>query len=146
MEANIAALNAREPENPALKRYEYAAQFLLFDRSATVEDAMEWISETSRIFDIPGLGAYGVREADFAEIVAKSSVASSMKGNPIALTADELSAILRKRRSERGRAGHDHLGCARAGRTSSPPMLWWSSYFFSGGSTQRSCARLPASR
>ena len=33
MEANIKALHAREPENPALKRYEYAAQFLLFDRS-----------------------------------------------------------------------------------------------------------------
>ncbi len=94
IEANIKALQAREPENPALKRYEYAAQFLLFDRSATAQDAMDWISETSRIFDIPGLGAYGAREADFDEIVEKSSVSSSMKGNPIALTADELTAIL----------------------------------------------------
>ena len=95
MEANINALHAREPENPALKRYEYAAQFLLFDRAATVQDAMDWIGETSRIFGIPGLGAYGAREADFAEIVEKSSASSSMKGNPIALTADELTAILR---------------------------------------------------
>ena len=95
MEANINALHAREPENPALKRYEYAAQFLLFDRSASVSDAMDWISETSRRFDIPGLGAYGAREDDFAEIVDKSSASSSMKGNPIALTADELTAILR---------------------------------------------------
>ena len=94
MQANIAALQAREPENPALKRYEYAGQFLLFDRSATAQDAMDWISETSRIFSIPGLGAYGLREEDFDEIVAKSSVSSSMKGNPIALTADELKAIL----------------------------------------------------
>ena len=94
MEANINALHAREPENPALKRYQYAAQFLLFDRSATVQGAMDWISETSRIFGIPGLGAYGAREADFAEIVEKSSASSSMKGNPIALTAEELTAIL----------------------------------------------------
>ena len=55
---------------------------------------MDWISETSRIFDIPGLRAYGLREDDFDEIVEKSSVSSSMKGNPIVLRADELSEIL----------------------------------------------------
>ncbi len=94
IEANIRALNAREPENPAVKRYEYAAQFLLFDRDATARDAMNWIRETSRRFNIPGLGAYGAREADFDEIIEKSRVSSSMKGNPIVLTADELRAIL----------------------------------------------------
>ena len=72
MEANIKALQAREPENPALKRYEYAAQFLLFDRNATAADAMTWIGETSRIFGIPGLGEIGARAEDFDEIVAKS--------------------------------------------------------------------------
>ena len=94
MQANIKALNEREPENPALRRYEYAAQFLLFDRSATVQEAMEWISETSRIFGIPGLGEIGVRAEDFDEIVEKSAVSSSMKGNPIELSAVELSEIL----------------------------------------------------
>ena len=39
MDANIRALQQREPENPALRRYEYAAQFLLFDRAATTLDA-----------------------------------------------------------------------------------------------------------
>ena len=65
------------------------------ERAASVQDAMDWISETSRIFDIPGLSAYGLREEDFEEIVAKSSVSSSMKGNPIELNAHELTAILR---------------------------------------------------
>ncbi len=55
---------------------------------------MEWIDETSRIFGIPGLGAYGIEEKDFDTIVEKSSVSSSMKGNPIPLTPDELKAIL----------------------------------------------------
>ena len=95
IEANIKTMHAREPGNPALQRYEYAAQFLLFDRSATAQDAMDWISETSRIFEIPGLGAYGVSEGDFDQIVAQSSASSSMKGNPIALHDDELAAILR---------------------------------------------------
>jgi len=111
IDANIKALNAREPHNPALKRYEYAAQFLLdgrvsagqclrdpappFDRRATTNDALDWISETSGMFGIPGLGAYGLREDDFDEIVEKSSASSSMKGNPIVLNAEELKAILK---------------------------------------------------
>ena len=94
MQANIQALSEREPENPALRRYEYAAQFLLFDRSATVTDAMDWIGETSRIFNIPGLGEVGLRAEDFDEIVAKSAMSSSMKGNPITLTPAELKSIL----------------------------------------------------
>ena len=102
IEANIKALNERQPENPALRRYEYAAQFLLFDdgsvstrpRAASAQDAMDWISETSRVFGIPGLGDYGVQRDDFDEIVEKSSTSSSMKGNPIVLSADELKTIL----------------------------------------------------
>ncbi len=95
MAANIKALAEREPENPALKRYEYAAQFLLFDREATAQDAMEWIGASRDQFGIPGLSAYGLRAEDFDEIVAKSSASSSMKGNPIELTAVELAEILR---------------------------------------------------
>ena len=95
MAANIQALAEREPENPAVKRYEYAAQFLLLsNRSATAQDAMDWIGETSQRFGIPSLSSYGVRAEDFDEIVAKSSVSSSMKGNPIALNAVELTNIL----------------------------------------------------
>ncbi len=94
MAANIKALQERQPESLALRRYEYAAQFLLFDRSASAQDAMDWISESSQVFGIPGLSAYGVRAEDFDEIVAKSSDSSSMKGNPITLSPDELRAIL----------------------------------------------------
>lgn len=94
MRANIKALQEREPENPALKRYQYAAQILLFDRTAAAADAMAWIGETSRIFGIPGLGDIGARAEDFDEIVAKSAVSSSMKGNPIALTPEEMKRVL----------------------------------------------------
>ena len=55
---------------------------------------MDWIDQTSQSFGIPGLGAYGVKPADYADIVETSSVSSSMKGNPITLSADELKAIL----------------------------------------------------
>ncbi|MCY4070853.1 MAG: iron-containing alcohol dehydrogenase [Chloroflexi bacterium] len=94
IKANIRALEQRQPDNPILRRYEYAAQFILFDRAATADDAMDWIEETSEIFAIPGLGAYGIEEKDFDRIVEQSAVSSSMKGNPLPLTHEELKAIL----------------------------------------------------
>ena len=47
-----------------------------------------------RDLDVPALHTFGVSLDDFAEIIAKSKVASSMKGNPINLTDDELHSIL----------------------------------------------------
>jgi alcohol dehydrogenase class IV len=44
---------------------------------------------------VPRLGAYGVREVDVARVVEPARRASSMQGNPIPLTDDELSEILR---------------------------------------------------
>jgi hypothetical protein len=35
-----------------------------------------------------------VAEADFAEVVAQAQQASSMKANPVVLTADELTTVL----------------------------------------------------
>jgi hypothetical protein len=40
------------------------------------------------------LAAYGIVPADLPEIVATSQQASSMKANPIALTAGELARVL----------------------------------------------------
>lgn len=94
IKANIKALEQRQPDDPTLRRYEYAAGFILFDLAATAQDAMDWIEETSEIFAIPGLGAYGIEEKDFDLIVEKSAASSSMKGNPLPLTHEELQAIL----------------------------------------------------
>ncbi len=94
IKANIKALTQRGADSLALSRYDQAAQTLLDAPSAKAQDAINWIGETSRYLGIPGLASCGVQAADFAEIVAKSSVSSSMKGNPIVLTAEELTAIL----------------------------------------------------
>ena len=95
MAANIDALAARSPASPARPRYRRAAQLLLDSPAATADDALTWMRETSDIFGIPRLGALGVKADMFADIAAKSQVSSSMKGNPIALTAQELESILR---------------------------------------------------
>jgi alcohol dehydrogenase class IV len=45
---------------------------------------------------VPPLSAYGVTENDFPLIVEKASKSSSMKGNPVKLTAEEMGDILRR--------------------------------------------------
>jgi alcohol dehydrogenase class IV len=45
---------------------------------------------------IPRLSDYGMKPEDFSEAVEKTQKASSFKGNPVALTARELTGILEK--------------------------------------------------
>ena len=94
IQANIRALQQRQPNHPTLERFDDIARFILDDPSANASAALDWIDETSRLFGIPKLGSYGVQAADFDVIVEKSSQSSSMKGNPLQLSADELKAIL----------------------------------------------------
>ena len=94
VKANILALGEREPDHPILRRFDHVANLLLNDADAMADDALEWIEQTGRSFGIPGLEAYGVQTAEYDIIIEKSSVSSSMKGNPISLTAAELRAIL----------------------------------------------------
>ena len=53
-----------------------------------------WVRELGEALTIPGLSAHGLGPADLGAAVAQSRKASSMRGNPIELTDDELHAIL----------------------------------------------------
>jgi alcohol dehydrogenase class IV len=94
VEANVRALQAREPAHPALDRYDEAARILTGRPDATVEDGIDWIRETVAVLNVPGLAALGVRPQDLDDIVVNARAASSMKFNPITLTDDELHSIL----------------------------------------------------
>jgi alcohol dehydrogenase class IV len=96
METNLRALNTREPQNPALSRLDEVAQILTGDPQAQAIDGVGWIQELADVLQVPPLADYGVTEADFPAIIAKSQRASSMKGNPIQLTDTELRQILEK--------------------------------------------------
>ncbi|RPJ27073.1 MAG: iron-containing alcohol dehydrogenase [Chloroflexi bacterium] len=94
MEANIRALEARQPEHPALERYAEIAQILTDEKDATAQDGINWVSELVSALKIPRLSTYGLRPEDFPEAVQKTQRANSFKGNPIVLSASELTAIL----------------------------------------------------
>ncbi|NDV27836.1 iron-containing alcohol dehydrogenase [Desulfovibrio sp. JC010] len=96
MEINIRVLKERDPQNPALAAYTETAKILTGNNSAQAADGIEWIKDICAEMKIPGLGEIGVQEKDFKSVAAKAARASSMKGNPIELTEDELLEILEK--------------------------------------------------
>ena len=95
MEANVQALQNRAPDSPALARYGEIAQLLTGITAKTV-DGLEWVRNICLALKVPPLSEFGLKEPDFSTVVSKSQKSSSMKGNPIPLTDDELTAILKK--------------------------------------------------
>jgi alcohol dehydrogenase class IV len=93
-EANVTALRLRDPSSPALARYQEAARLLTGRQDASVEDGIAWIAETVALLGIQKLSHYGLRPEQSAEVAAKARNASSTKGNPIELSANELHAVL----------------------------------------------------
>ncbi len=94
MEANLRALRERAPESEALARYAEVARLLTGDASAEPEDGAAWARQLLVDLGVQPLSAYGITDADVPAIVEKAAVASSMQGNPIPLTTDELTEIL----------------------------------------------------
>lgn len=94
--ANIRALRERAPESPALIRYARAARLLTGLESARPEDLSDALEAAAAEVGVRSLASWGVRETDFASITAAALASSSMKGNPIALTAAEVEAVLRE--------------------------------------------------
>jgi alcohol dehydrogenase class IV len=93
VEVNLRALQARAPDHPALPRLTELAVLLTGDRGAGPEDGIAWLTGLTEALRIPGLRAWGL-EADTTEVVAAAQRASSMRGNPIDLTDDEVAQIL----------------------------------------------------
>lgn len=96
-QVNLAALEARDPNGPALQRYAAAGRVLsgapgLDDvdaRAALVDTLADW----ARRLAVRGLATFGVGESDFPPLVADAR-GTSMRTNPIELTDTEVAAIL----------------------------------------------------
>jgi alcohol dehydrogenase class IV len=93
IEVNVEALRRREPTNPALRRYNEIARLLTRQPHAIADDAVLWIGNLCDCLEIPPLRTYGVTEADIPDLAEKAGQTSSMKGNPIQLTVEELCEI-----------------------------------------------------
>ena len=95
MEANVQALRQRNAASPALAKYDEAARLLTGKHTAQAPDAVTWMQELCLALKVPSLARFGLKQQDFETIAAKAKKSSSMKGNPVELTNDELLNIIR---------------------------------------------------
>jgi alcohol dehydrogenase class IV len=96
MEANVRALQARAPESPALERYDEAARILTGRGEARAADGIAWVHQLGESLGVRPLSDFGPREADFSDVAAQAQKASSMQGNPVRLSDEELVEVLRR--------------------------------------------------
>jgi len=94
VEQNIQALRARAADSPVLQRYAEVARILTGRGSAEADDAAVWLRELVVELGVPPLGSYGLTASHISDVVAKAKRASSMQGNPIALSDEELARTL----------------------------------------------------
>ena len=98
--ANITALTERLPDSPALAKYAQAGR-ILADLPSSVRDGaarvqlVDTLHDMVEALEVPPLSAFEMTAAHIPLIVADSP-GSSMRTNPVALTDEELSGILRQ--------------------------------------------------
>lgn len=99
MQANVQALRNRG-ENPdeetasLLARFDEIGRILTGKDTADASDAVTWVGELCLALGLPGLRKHGLSSVDFPIVVERARKASSMQGNPVALSDEELTAIL----------------------------------------------------
>lgn len=90
MSANLAALRQRAPGHPVLARYVEIACWLTGTPTASADDGVLWVRDLVADAGIPSLLHYGVTAKNTPGIVTHALGSSSMKANPLVLTADAL--------------------------------------------------------
>jgi alcohol dehydrogenase class IV len=89
----VCAANLDHAGDRLLGRFAQIAACLTGVPDATPEDGLHWIEHTCALFEIPMLSDYGLTDRDTDEVVAKSARASSMQGNPVTLSPEELAEV-----------------------------------------------------
>jgi alcohol dehydrogenase class IV len=94
MQTNIRALQDRDPGNPSLKRYDEIAEILTGLSGARAVEGVDWVDALCTTLQVSSLSKYGLSAQDFPYLIKDSAKASSMQGNPIKLTEEEMRDIL----------------------------------------------------
>jgi alcohol dehydrogenase class IV len=91
---NARALAARAPDHPARARMADVGRWIAAALGGAGDDAPGRLASWANGRGLPSLVALGLPPADHGAVAAASAASSSMRGNPVALTPDELSALL----------------------------------------------------
>jgi len=96
MAVNIEAMSRNTDNAAGLERFEKVARVLSDNSRASIQEGVNWVRSLVEDLGIPKLGSYGILPEHIPGIVEKAARASSMKANPVSLSADELSGALRQ--------------------------------------------------
>lgn len=96
IEANIKRLSECSPTSPALAKYEDLAGMLCSVHSGTPSDIPGLLNKLYSTLPLRKLSPTSVNRQLYPEMVTAARSASSMKGNPVHLTDNDLYAILEK--------------------------------------------------
>ena len=91
---NVRALQERAPAGDALRRHDEIGRALTGRADATAGDAVAWVQDLCGTLGVPPLASFGLTLDDFPAAIERTAVSSSMKGNPISLSRDEMHEIL----------------------------------------------------
>ena len=74
------------------------ARIITGNPQASAMEGANWLEALVRDLRVPGVGTLcgGIRKEQIPEIARLTTTASSTKGNPVSLTAEELEEILSK--------------------------------------------------
>jgi alcohol dehydrogenase class IV len=89
---NLRAVRARAARFAT--RFDDVARWLTGDPDAVAEDAVAWLEALGGDLAVPGLSSYGFGAEDVPALLPQARASSSMRGNPVELTDDELAEIL----------------------------------------------------
>lgn len=99
-EMNIKTMLDREPDNPALERYARVSEVLCQqrhkDKGTAWQELVNLLHHWTSEMKLKRLGEYGLNIAGMDHVV-ENAFGSSMKTNPIALTHEEVKAVLLER-------------------------------------------------
>ncbi|MFN2273582.1 MAG: iron-containing alcohol dehydrogenase, partial [Anaerolineales bacterium] len=98
MQVNLAAIESRGAEDDLRARFDRVGQLLTGRPEATAADGVSWLLELCRDLEVPGLDQFGLNPDEIPDLIEKARVSSSMRGNPVELTHEELEQIVERAR------------------------------------------------
>jgi len=94
MQVNLAAIEARGTDDDLRSRFDRIGQLLTGRQDATAADGVAGLRDLCHQLELPGLDQLGLQENEIPDLIEKARASSSMKGNPIELTQEELEQIV----------------------------------------------------
>ena len=77
-----------------LKRYREIAGWVTGNKNAQIQESVLWFEGLCKSLNIQSLKSFGVQKSDFQSIIEKAGRSSSMKGNPVKLSEEDMARIL----------------------------------------------------